>query len=78
MPINSFLPDRRIDPETKWIMSLAFEVATAAFYNSGQRVEPADIANAVIASAESDANQICEVVLTKLGHVPPRLGNLNS
>jgi hypothetical protein len=73
MPITPYLPpDRRIDPETKRIMSLAFEMAKEAFYKSGHQIEPPAIASAVIAAVdggERDANGICEIVLPRLGHV---------
>jgi hypothetical protein len=76
MPITPYLPpDRRIDPETRRIMSVSFEMAKEAFYKSGQQIEEATIASAVIAvveSGERDTNQICEIVLPRLGHVPLR------
>jgi hypothetical protein len=77
MPISPFLNDRRVDPEAKRVMSIAFEMAGAALRCSGQiGVRPGEIALTIIDLAdagERDPDRLCEHALKKLGHRPRRL-----
>jgi hypothetical protein len=77
MPITPYLNGQRFDPETKRIMSVAFEMTRVAMRLDSQAADPilAIIANKIIELAkggERDANELCERTLADLATDPPR------
>ena len=71
MPITPYLDGMSVDPETKRVMGVAFEMALAALRLS-DRSDPffAIVARKIIALAaggESNADRLCEQALAGLG-----------
>jgi hypothetical protein len=77
MPIASFLDGQRLDPETRRVMGVAFEMARAAL-RLIDRDDPAVamLAKRIIELAKAGADNpdlLCEQVLNELRAAPPRV-----
>jgi hypothetical protein len=77
MPITSFLDNQRLDPETRRVMGVAFEMARAALQLI-DRDDPAVamLAKRIIELAKAGADNpdlLCEQVLNELRAAPPRV-----
>jgi hypothetical protein len=67
MPITDFLDDSTLDPETRRIMGVAFEMVRAAFqFRDRDRIPDAVIARKIMELAkagETNPDQLCEQAL---------------